>query len=220
MGLIESISCKRLQHVEYFFSVLFSISFLDSSSLKLYKLLCQGFHLLFTHDSSQDICFTKSISCDDLSCLHNLFLIYDYSISSLQYRFQGRVRVCDWCSSPFGVDVLRNKLHRTRSIEGVESNQLFYSAWLGLFQNILHTCRFKLEDTRTVTTLEHIEGVFIKLIDFVDVKVRILLVDEVNRMLDECKGLQPQEVHLYQAALLYLVHGVLGSDGVGLGIVA
>ena len=132
MGLIESISCKRLQHVEYFFSVLFSISFLDSSGLELYKLLCQCLYLLLTHDSSQDICFTESISCDDLSCLHYLFLIDDDSISGLQYRFQGRVRVCNRCPSPLGVDVLWNKLHRTWSIESVESNQLFYGAWLSL----------------------------------------------------------------------------------------
>ena len=101
MGFVESVSCERLQHVEYLFSVLFCISLFYSTCLELHKLLGQGLNLLFTHDSSKDICFTESISCNDLGRLHNLFLIYDYSVCGFENRFQGRVRVGDRCSSPF-----------------------------------------------------------------------------------------------------------------------
>ena len=138
MGLVESISCKRLQHVEDLFCVLLCISLLYSSSLELHQLLCQGVNLLLTHDTSQDICFSKSVSCNDLGCLHDLLLIDDDSVGGLQDRLQGRVWICDWSASPLGVDVFGDELHRTGPVEGIQGYQLFDGAGLGLLQNILH----------------------------------------------------------------------------------
>ena len=220
MRFVEAVLGEGFEHLEDLLRMLGITSELFGSGHELDLLLCQLLNLLLTHDTAEDVGLTERVSRYDLGNLHYLLLIDDYPVGGLQDRFELRVRIFDLLQSVLTCDVTVDVLHRARAVECVQCDQILYVVGLCVLEDLLHACRFKLEDTRTVTPLEHVEGVFIKLIDFVDVKVRILLVDEVNRMLDERKGLQPQEVHLYQAALLDLVHGVLGSDGVGLGIVA
>ena len=94
-------------------------------------------HLLdifFAHGSAQQIGAAKRIAAHNLRHTHHLFLINHDAVGFLQNRLHARVQILDLFSSELTRNEGRNQVHRTRTIECVQSHQIFQAVGLSLLQ--------------------------------------------------------------------------------------
>ena len=96
------------------------------------------FDFLLTHDTTQDIGLAERVARYDLGDLHDLFLIYDDTVSVLENRFQFRIRIFNRLETVLAAYEAVDVLHRTRPVESVQCDKVFYRLRLCVTQNLLH----------------------------------------------------------------------------------
>ncbi len=102
---------------------------------------------LFTHRTTQKVCTAKRIARHRLGKLHDLFLIDHDAIGFFEDRLQHRVHVIRLFQTMLTCDVMRDIVHRPRTIQRHDRDDIFNRIGLKPAQNILHALGFKLEHT-------------------------------------------------------------------------
>ena len=103
----------------------------------------------------------------------------------------------------FTGDERGNVIHRARTIKGIHRDQILEFGGLKLFQVFLHAGGLELERTGGLSVaVEFISSRVLKT-DVIDVDLMSCgLLDILDRLLNNGKGLQAKEVHLDQSGLL------------------
>ena len=73
--------------------------------------------LLLAHRTTYIVSLSHRISCKVSDYPHDLFLIYDTAVCRIQYRFKLRTAICDLVRIVLALDILRNEIHRSRSVK-------------------------------------------------------------------------------------------------------
>ncbi|MBA7588948.1 hypothetical protein ES708_31019 [subsurface metagenome] len=124
----------------------------------------------------------------------------------------------DLLFSGLGIDELVYILHRTGTIQGVQGYQIGDRCGLGFPQDLLHPLTLKLKDAGTTAVTEKSKGLGIIFRDLSDIQIHPSPFEKLDGVLDDGEGLETQKVHLHQAAVFQIVHGVLGRYGQSLWI--
>ena len=214
MGLVEPIAGEVLHQIVYLLSSLERDVLIFSSFEKLLLLSSHLLPFLLPHSAAQYVSFSHSEPCQPAGNLHNLLLV-DYHPMGLS---QNLLQFGDFISGGYFPMLPPDELiyhpaaNGTGAIESVKGNQVVKFLRIEPPENVLHTGAFKLEDAgcppfgKEPIGFGVIEGEEVKLNFFASGLSYI-----VYGLLDYCEGAQPEEVHLQQANLLQLPHGILGS---------
>ena len=87
--------------------------------IPIHKVLTFFLHdvaLLLGHCSSQEVTSSECITCQITHDLHNLLLIYDTAVSRRKDRLQLRAVIGNAFRVILAFDILRDEVHRTRTI--------------------------------------------------------------------------------------------------------
>ncbi len=213
MGLVEAVSGEGDQDLEDAVGVGGLESVRHRALDEFDLLLDHDLVLLLPHRAPQEVGLSQAVAADSLGDLHDLLLVHDDPVGLLEDRLEAGVGIGDRRLARLGVDELRNVVHGARPIERVERYQVLHAAGLRLLEDRLHPARLELEDRGRLALAEQLVGPRIVLGDLLLLDLDPAPADEVDRMLDEGEGLEPEEVHLHEAALLEIVHRELrGHD--------
>ena len=114
---------------------------------KVLALILQDSCLFLGHRTTNQITPSKCITCQITHNQHNLLLIYDTSICRFQDRLQLRTVIFDRIRADYKTDILRNKIHRPRTIQGNSRDHILQTLWFQFLHEVLHSCTFQLEHT-------------------------------------------------------------------------
>ena len=119
------------------------------------------------------------------------------------------------------IDEIVDHVHGAGAVERVERDQILDAVRLIAAQNVAHAGGFELEHAAGVGLAENLlVGFLIVERQVFDVQLHAAMAfDQLERVLDDGQGGQPQEIHLEQAELLQAHHVVLGDDFVFVGLV-
>ena len=113
----------------------------------------------------------------------------------------------------FSPDILRNKIHRTGTIQGNACNNILQTLRLQLLHEILHTRTFQLEHTICLTGSQRIQHCFIIVINMIHINLTAMsLLGHPHSILDHSQGTKPQEIHLQKSKFFQCGHGKLSSQ--------
>ena len=125
MGFVKSVLGEINHLVINFVSHFFINSVFNAAGNSLFisvnKCLTLFFHdiqFLLGHGTAQKIASPQGKAAKALHDLHYLLLINDTAMGRLQNRLQLRTIIMDCIRSVLSSDVLRNKIHRTRTVQG------------------------------------------------------------------------------------------------------
>ena len=207
MGFVKRILCK----IDHFIIDLVS-SFLIDSILNTSRHICLGIsvnknltlflhHVAFFlgHRTTQQITSAQSISRQITHDLHNLFLVDDTSVCRFQNRFQLRTVVCDGRGIILPLDILRDKIHRTRTVQRNAGYDILQTVRLQFLHEVLHPCALKLEDSIRLSGSYIIHYFLIVVIDFFHVQIRLFAAHHIYRILDYCQRAKTEKVHLQKS---------------------
>ena len=118
-----------------------------------------GFHLVYnillllTHGLTKCITLTTSKVGQQTRKQHHLFLIHRDAVCILQVFLHNRDIVSNWLITMLTTDKLRDIAHRTRTVEGVHSDEVLEHSGFQFTQVFLHALRLKLEGTNGTSLL-------------------------------------------------------------------
>ena len=145
MGLVKAIGCE-------FGDLIKDVRRLPAINAVLFRAIDKQATLLFhflgdflTHCTSQQVSAAKRVASHDLGKFHDLLLIDHDAIGFFEDRLQHRVHVIRFFLTVLTRDVMRNVIHRTRTIQRHDSDNIFERIRLQPAQDILHALGFKLE---------------------------------------------------------------------------
>ena len=114
------------------------------------KVLALFFHdggFFLGHRTAPQVASSKRVTRQITYDLHNLLLIYDTAICRLQNRLQLRAVILDRIRVIFTTDILRDKIHRTRTVQGNSRDHILKTLRLQFLHEVFHTRTFQLEHT-------------------------------------------------------------------------
>ena len=157
MRLVEAVSRENLDFLPNLVKLLFWIAvFLSAFD----ELGVHGFHELdfFLADgAAEDVGRTKREACDGLRHLHDLLLIeHDAKCLGEKIFHDGDIVVAIF-SACFAVDEILHELHGAWTIEGDQGDDVFDFFDSELTAELLHSTRFKLEDSDCIAFVEQLE---------------------------------------------------------------
>ena len=170
------------------------------------------FGLLLAHGPAQDVGLAEAEAGHDLGHLHDLLLVDGNPVGLLQDRLELGQRVLDRLPAQLGLHVRVDVVHGAGPVQRVQGDEVLDPAGTGLLEQALHARAFELERAGAPALAEHAEGGGIVLGDRGELDGHPLPAHEVHRVGDHGEGLQAEEVHLHQAAVLQVVHRVLRRD--------
>ena len=98
---------------------------------------------------------------------------------------------------PFlALDEVRNQLHRTRSIERNQGDDVVDLSDVEIFAKARHPRRLQLEHAHRFAAVEHRERRRVIERNFIERKLRHALANQRQRVLDHGQRFQTQEIHL------------------------
>ena len=165
------------------------------------------------HGTAQKISTPQRITRQRLYDLHDLLLINDAPVSLFQDRFQQRRIIGHGLRMVLSFDVLRNKIHRSRTVQGDSGDDVFQAFGFQLLHEVLHAAAFQLEHTFRLAGADHFQYFRIVVIDGRDIYLlSAAALRQMHRILDDCQCTQPQEIHLQKPQFLQRSHRKLGNQ--------
>ena len=161
MTFVETIAGKFVDQVKQFVGLVAVQAVFGGTCHESFALDIHFRLDFFAHGPAQQICFTERIASDDLRGLHDLFLIDENPVGFLQNVLQQGMRIGDFNTTVLAVSEERNIVHRTRSIEGNQSDNITKIGGLDRCQRPPHAFRFQLEHAHSVATLEQLENLVV-----------------------------------------------------------
>ena len=169
---------------------------------------------LLTHRLTQGVALTTGEVGQQSRQQHHLLLIHRDAIGILQIFLHHGDIVGNGLATMLTVDEIGDIAHRSRTIQGVHSDEVFEDRRLQLAQVFLHTCRLKLERTDGAPLLIEFKGLGVVDGNRVEIDVDASgTLDIQARLFQLRKRLQSQEVHLDQARRFNHVSVILCTVG-------
>ena len=100
--------------------------------------------LFLAHRAAQQIGAAEAVAADDLRHLHHLLLVDHDGVGLGEDAFDTRIGITE-AFAVFSRTEFRDQLHRPRSIQRDQRDNVAKAVWLGAFQHVAHAARFKLE---------------------------------------------------------------------------
>ena len=221
MGFIKGILGKVDHIVVYFIGHGLADSIPDAarnvfllvSVDKVLPFLLHHLYLFFGHGAAQDIASPVGIARQVTHDLHHLLLVNNAAVRRLENRLQLRTVIAYQLRMALSVDVLRNKIHRTRTVEGDTRNNVFQRGRLQFLHKALHSAGLQLKHAFALTRADHSHDVRIIVINIPEADLfSFLFLRQLLRVLNNRQGAKPQKVHLQQSQFLQCRHGKLGRN--------
>ena len=220
MTLIEGIFCKVRHFIEYFFchfggNAVFHTArhFIADAVNEIFPFLRHNRGFFLTHGTAHQVASSQTVSSQITHNLHNLFLIDDTAVSIFQNRLQSRMGILNIVFVVFPFDILGNKIHGTRTIEGNPRNQILQAGRLQFPHELLHATTFQLEHAFRFPLAD--ELIHRRVIIRQMFHIQFHAVDTfhfLHSVLDNRQSSQPQKVHFQKPQFFQQCHGVLGID--------
>ena len=203
MGFVECI----LRKIDHFIIDLIGCLFINSifntarhtvlliSIDKDLALFLHHIALFLGHGTAKKIASSQCVSGKVTHDLHNLLLIDNTSVSRRQNRLQLRTVIGDRSCIIFSPDILWDKVHRTRTVQGNPGNDIFQAVWLQFFHEALHPSALQLEDSIGLPGSDIRKNLFVVIVDLIHIKFRIFAFCKLHRILDHSQRPKSQEVH-------------------------
>ena len=121
-------------------------------------LLGHDLRFFLAHGAAEDISLAEREAGQSLCRLLNLFLIDNDAIGFFQDGLQKRVVEDDLFVAMFALDKVGDELHRPRTVEREDGNDILDTVGGNLTQGVAHAAGFKLEDADGVAAGQHLEG--------------------------------------------------------------
>ena len=174
-------------------------------------------HFLFdflAHRPAQQIGITQRITGKHLGNLHHLFLIDDYAIGIGNHWNDGLVQEFGILAPMFAGQIFGDVLHRTRPEKRDQGYQVFKIRRRCLDHKVAHAGTFKLKNSNSFATRQHLEGIFVVKRYGCQVDAHTTRLDQLNSALQHGERLQSQNIKLHQTGLLDPFHVELGYQHV------
>ena len=122
--------------------ILLGVSVHEVAALLFHDLL-----LLFAHRAAHQVASAQGVAAQIADDLHNLLLINYTSVCGLQDGLKFRTGVTHLTQVIFALDVLRDKIHGARSVQGDSRYDVLEIPGAELLHKVLHAPRLKLENS-------------------------------------------------------------------------
>ena len=166
---------------------------------------------LLPHRLAHHVCLAQRVAGEPLGDEQHLVLVHDHPIRLVQDFRQVRVRVPDRLLAVLRPDVSRYVLHRTGTVQGHHRRQVLDRRRPQLLHVAPHPARLQLEHPKRLPLGQHLVRLRLTVGQVREVHLHAAgLPDHLHRLAQDRQVRQPQEVHLQQPQLRYVVHGVLG----------
>ena len=170
--------------------------------------------LLFTHGTAHQVASAQSISRQVTDDLHYLLLVYDTAVGGFQDRLQLRTGIGHILRMVFPLDVLRDKIHRARTIQRNTGHYILQILGAQFLHEALHPGTFQLEHTFRSAGADGSQYFRVIIIYGIHINVSAGgILYEFYSIMDHGQGTQSQKVHFQQAQFFQRRHGELGNDG-------
>ena len=148
MRFIEAVLCEFFDEVEDFAGACSIDAIFDGALDEADALFCEEFRFFLTHGSSHDIRATEREAAQDLSGLHDLFLVDEDAVGFFEDAFEEGVRIFCGAFPVFCFDELidHTGAHGAWSEEGDGSDDVFEATRFEVDEEFFEAGGFELED--------------------------------------------------------------------------
>ena len=168
--------------------------------------------ILFPHGPPEKVGLAEGVAGEEVRGALDLLLVDEDAVGLLARLFEERVEVLDLFLALLPLDEIGNELHRTRTIEGDERDDVLDPVHVELAAEAHHSAGFELEHSSRLAAVEELEsGLVVEALVVEDETGRVPL-DQVDGVLHHREGLQAEEVHLQHAQVGERAHRILGHD--------
>ena len=129
--------------------------------------------LLFAHGPANIVCLAKGEACQLPEDLHHLLLVDDASVGHIQDMRQLRCLVLGLIRLMTVMQVGRDGIHRSRTIQADQSDDIFQTMGLQTHQDLLHAGGFQLEYTLGFSLAEHLIGLGVIVVQLLHREARL-----------------------------------------------
>ena len=151
--------------------------------------------LFLGHRSSYNIRSAEGITCKTSENLHYLLLINDTTVGYIKNRLKQFGFIAHILRIVAIMNILRNRIHRSRSVKGKNCRQVLYILRTKAAKNIFHSVRFELENTVGQSLSHHFIGCFIVKAHIFHRKIRILFSYKLLGISNNREVTESQKVH-------------------------
>ena len=120
--------------------------------------------------------------------------------------------ICNRRTVILSSDILRNEIHRTRTIQRNSGNNIFQVMRLQFLHEPFHSGTLKLEHSICLTCSDIIQHLLIIVIYLIDIQFRLLSSCKQHCILYHSQCTKAQEVHFQKSKLLKCCHNKLRCD--------
>ena len=135
---------------------------------EVFPLLLHDLRFLLTHGTAHEVRAPHRVAGEITHDLHHLLLVDDTAIGRLEDRTDLRAVVADRFRVLLSLYVLRDEVHRTRSVECDTGDDILDAFWLQPLHEILHAGRLELEHALTVPARNHLVHLRISIVHVLD----------------------------------------------------
>ena len=215
--LVEAVARELLHQVEDLVGLFLADALLGRALAEDPAVHDHFLDLLFAHGTAQEVGAAQRVAAQHLGRLHHLLLVDHDPVGFGQHLFDQRMRILHHFLAVLARHEAGNQVHGSRAVQGVQGDQVFQPAGLGVAQHALHAARFKLEHGLGLALGKQLVGARIVQRDVLECEVLLALValdDELARNLQDGQRGQAQKVELHQAHGLHIVLVVHGHGRV------
>ena len=117
--------------------------------------------LFLAHGAADDVRSAEAVACELAEYLHDLLLINDATVGHVEDAFEARMLVADVRWVVPAVDIGRDAVHRSRTVQRKHSDQILNAVGFELSQDVFHSLAFKLEHALGASARDHSENLLV-----------------------------------------------------------
>ncbi|VWC24279.1 hypothetical protein BTE28158_06003 [Burkholderia territorii] len=155
--LVEAVARELLHQVEDLVGLLAREAVLRRTLGEDLAVLDHLLGLLLAHRATQQVRAAERVAADDLRHLHHLLLIDHDPVGLFQDGFDARIRIVDLLAAVLACAEARDQVHRARTIQRHERDDVLEAVGLRILQHALHPAAFQLEHGDRVGLLQDLE---------------------------------------------------------------
>ena len=146
------------------------------------------------------------VSRNNAEYAHYLLLINDTSVGRAKYRLKKRMRVAYLRRVVPCLYILRDRVHRSRSVKCNGGDNVLKSVGSKLAEHLSHSARLKLKYTLSVSVRDELVGRRIVKRDRVNIKIRLSFAHRLACVVYYGEIPERKEVELEKSKLCYGIH--------------
>ena len=181
--------------------------------IAVHKVLAFRLHdrcFLFGHGSTHQITSSITVAGETTDNLHNLLLINDATVGGCQDRLKLRTVIMNALPVASSLQILRNKVHRARTVQGDTGDNFRHAFRLQLLHELLHPGALKLEDSLGASARDQLPYILI-----LQIQMQHILIAHATHsggILHNRQRTKTKEIHFQKTKLLQRCHRVLRCD--------